>query len=242
MESFPDMPMGPDMAPGGPPMMEMPFEDTGMGPRPSSSGDWRFSYEDLVKPGFSLANDSGYMVTSEGALYGFSANAADNIKPEISEALLDIRGRGGIQVRFPLMVDSGDTFAGRYADLVQVPGAPPIALSISVVDSGAGLNPASLTMEMDGRLLESTYDVQQGLIWFIYDPRGAAVSLPNGIRNIIIKGADWLGNEVSAQVSFTVDNSLEPPGPPQQQVQPGMEMGPGMGPDMIGPPGPGPMF
>lgn len=246
MDGFPGDPMHPDMGPGGPPMMEMPMGmpgDEGMAPgRPDLTGTRTYSFEDMVKPGFSLSEDSGYMVASGGVLYGFSATAADNVKPEISDALLDVRGQGGMQARFPLMVDDGDTFPGRYADLVQVPGAPPIAISVSVLDTGSGINPASLTMEMDGLPLEGTYDVQQGLLWYTYDPRGAAVSLPNGVRNLVISAADWLGNKVTAQISLTVDNSLEPPGPPQRQQQPGMEFGPGIGPDPWAEPPPGPMF
>ena len=93
MDGFPGDPMHPDMGPGGPPMMEMPMGmpgDEGMAPgRPDLTGTRTYSFEDMVKPGFSLSEDSGYMVASGGVLYGFSAIAADNVKPEISDALLD---------------------------------------------------------------------------------------------------------------------------------------------------------
>lgn len=197
-------------------------------------------FEDAVTPGLSLSENSGYIVAADGVLYGFETVAADNVKPQITAGLLDVPGRGNIQVRYPLVLDRADTFAGRYADLVEVPGSPPLSVSAAITDSGTGLDPNGVTMEMDGTLLETTYDSQQGLLWYIYAPRGAAGALGNGVRNIVISARDWAGNEAKVQMSFTVDNSLEPPGPkepePQQEGQPGAEGMPG-GPG--GPPGPG---
>ncbi len=188
----------------------------------------KVGFEDSVTAGISLGADSAYVVAADGVIYGFATTAADNVKPQITAGLVDVPGRGGFLVRFPLVVDRGDTFAGRYADLVQVPGAPPIAVSVSVVDDGTGIDPESLTVEMDGQLLEATYDSQQGLLWCVYDPRGAAVSLPNGVRNFAISATDWAGNQTKAQLAFTVDNSLEPPGPPEREQPTPGEGRPGM--------------
>ncbi len=194
-------------------------------------------FEDVVTPGLSLSENSGYTVAADGVLYGFETVAADNVKPQITAGLLDVPGRGNIQVRYPLVLDRADTFAGRYADLVEVPGSPPLAVSVEIIDSGTGLDPKGVTMEMDGTLLETTYDSQQGLLWYIYAPRGAAGALGNGIRNIVISARDWAGNEAKAQMSFTVDNSLEPPGPKEpERGGPGAEGVPG-GPGWPGGPG-----
>ncbi len=198
------------------------------------------AFEDSVSAGISLGADSAYVVAADGIIYGFATKAADNVKPQITGGLVDVPGRGGILVRFPLVVDRGDTFAGRYADLVEVPGAPPIAVSVSVVDDGTGINPESLTMELDGKLLEITYDAERGLLWYVYDPRGAAVSLRNGVRNFVIAATDWAGNETKAQLAFTVDNSLEPPGPAEKETPTAGEAGPGM-PGEIPEPGMPPM-
>ena len=103
---------------------------------------------------------------------------------------------------------------------------------MSVIDTGSGVDPSQLRLELDGQQVETTYDSQQGLLWYIYNPRGAARSLANGVRNFVITATDWLGNEATAQASFTVDNSLEPPGPRVPTPGAGGEM-PG------GPEGPG---
>jgi len=52
--------------------------------------------------------------------------------------------------------------------------------------------------------------------------------MANGVRNFVVSAADWAGNETKAQLAFTVDNSLEPPGPPEKQTPRGEEGRPGM--------------
>lgn len=236
---------GPDagMMPGDPGAAAGPGPGPGMDPGvgPGGRGDAgqqtqrvEKKFEENVLAGLSLSLGSAYIVASDGVLYGFEQNAADNVPPQISGAVLDVPGRGNVNARFGLVVDDGNAFAGRYADLVEVPGAPPISLSVSVTDSGSGVDPSKLRLELDGQQVETTYDSQQGLLWYIYNPRGAARSLANGMRNFVITATDWLGNEATAQASFTVDNSLEPPGPRVPTPGAGGEM-PG------GPEGPGGM-
>ncbi|MFP3904355.1 MAG: PQQ-binding-like beta-propeller repeat protein [Armatimonadota bacterium] len=209
--------------------MDMP-EDEGRGPR-GGRGEQRteITFEQVVTPGVSLTENGGYVVSVDGALFGFDSFAADNVKPEISAALLDIPGRGDVRARFPLVVDRGDTFSGRYADLVEQPGSPPLTISVKVVDTGTGINPDAFDVTLDGETVSATYDSSNGLLWYEYNPRGAASPLPNGVRNLKVAARDWAGNTRIAQMSFTVDNSLDPPGPKQPERR-GPEEGP-MGPE-----------
>jgi len=119
---------------------------------------------------------------------------------------------------------------------VEVPGAPPISVSIVLNDSGCGVDPATIAVKLDDEAAEATYDARQGLLWYVYDPRGAAVAMRNGVRNLMVTCADWLGNTGSAQVAFTVDNSLPQPAPPTN-AQPGGPGGPGGGEPGMGMPG-----
>ncbi len=220
--------------PGGPPGAGGPGGGGRTGRDGRSSDVVLYEQEDYVRAGISLGANSAYVVAADGVLYGFSSLAADNVAPEVSAALVDVPGRtANTTVRFPLVVDRGDTFAGRYADMTEVPGTPPITFSAMLVDDGAGVNPATIRVELDGTEVESTYDVHTGIVWCVYDPRGVAGQLGNGVQNIVITAQDWAGNVATAQASFTVDNSLEAPGPAvqTQQVGPGM-MGPGMAPGM----------
>lgn len=212
MEPGMDMPEGPEMG--------IPGEE-GPGGRRGRRGEEvrEIEYEEVVTPGASLTEDGAYIVAVDGSLYGFSSMAADNVKPQISAALLDVPGRNDVRARFPLVVDGGDAFPGRYADLVEVPGAPPLRISVKVVDSGSGINPDGFAVQMNEETVSVTYDAASGLLWYEYDPSGAASSLRNGVKNLVITATDWAGNSKTAQVSFTVDNSLEPPGPARRERQ-----------------------
>ncbi|MFO7947575.1 MAG: PQQ-binding-like beta-propeller repeat protein [Armatimonadota bacterium] len=224
---------GREEMPGGPGEMGMP-EDEGAGPRgrPGRRSDQReeIKFEQVVTPGVSLTENGAYVVSIDGSLFGFDSYAADNVKPEITAALLDIPGRGGVRARFPLVVDRGDTFPGRYADLVEQPGSPPLSVSMKVVDTGSGINPDAFDVTLDDETVSATYDSSNGLLWYEYNPRGAASPLPNGVRNLKVSATDWAGNTRVAQISFTVDNSLEPPGPKRPE-RPGPGEGGPMGPE-----------
>lgn len=233
---------GPGGMPGMDPAMQPMDPGAGMPGGPDGTGRTRrtrqvveIKWEEVMDPGLMFGDGGAYVIGDDHVVYGFDNKAADNNGPSITDCMLDIRGQRGYQVRYRLPVDRGDTFPGRWADLVEVPGAPPISVSIVVSDAGCGVNPSSITVKFDDAPPEATYDARQALLWYIYDPRGAAVALRNGVRNLAIECADWLGNTSTAQVSFTVDNSLPQPAPPRP-VQP--DFGPGMDPGMM-PGGPG---
>jgi outer membrane protein assembly factor BamB len=227
-------PGAPGMPPAGPGAPGMPGEGGPGRPGRGTRTQVEVNWEDTVDSPVAVAEGSAYVIGDDWVVYGFDNLAADADGPMISDGLLDIRGQGGYQVRYRLVVDRGDTFPGRWADLVEVPGAPPISLSAVVADGGSGVDPASIVVKLDDQPAEATYDARQGLLWWVYDPRGAAVSLRNGVRNLFISCADWLGNKTEAQVAFTVDNTLPRPAPPQPAT--GMPGGEGM-PGMPGAPG-----
>jgi len=135
-----------------------------------------------------------------------------------------------------------DDFPEHYAEEIEIPGSPPIFLSLMLTDEGSGVNPDLVTVTVNGEAADFTYDPTEGLLWYIYDPRGAAANLSNGVKEILFEATDWRGNHAARVVSMTIDNRLEPPEPPRQQQQmgpgmfePGM-MEPGMEPGMM-PPG-----
>ncbi|MHB8997173.1 MAG: PQQ-binding-like beta-propeller repeat protein [Armatimonadota bacterium] len=245
MPGMPGMP-GPEMG-GMPGMPGMPGEPGGPGERGGRGGRRQpiveIKWEDYVDPSLVLADNGAYILGDDHVIYGFDSLAADNSGPTVRDGLLDIRGRGGSSARYRVVVDRGDTFPGRYADLVVIPGAPPVSVSVELTDAGCGVDPASIKVTLDEEPEQVTYDALQGLLWYVYDPKGAAVSMRNGVHNLLITASDWKGNISEAQLSFTIDNSKQPPRPRPQQMggegmpgMPGMPGGPGM-PGMPGAPG-----
>ena len=195
-------------------------------------------WEDSVAPTIVFADDAAYVIGDDKVVYGFDNLAADTQGPVLTDALLDVKGAQNYVGRYRMPVDRGSAFPGRYADLVPVPGTPPISISLSLLDTGSGVDPSSIQVKLDGDSVDSKqiiYNPRQGLLWYVYDPKGAAASLPNGVHNLAISAADWKCNVTAAQVSFTVDNSLPPPAPPVAAGG-GMPGGPG-GPGMPGMPG-----
>lgn len=201
--------------------------------------------EELVDPAPALWENRLYILGDDCVLYGFEVNTPDNLGPAISDAVLEIPGEQELRFAYYVPVDEIDQFPMRFADAVKVPGTPPVYLSVQVVDYGCGVDPATIQMSMDNQRLDVVYDADQGLAWFMHGAEGrAAAALPEGKHNVVIRAADWLGNQAAAQLSFTIDNSLPPPsaggwrpttGGPQGPGMPGGPWGPGAG----GPPGGG---
>jgi len=192
--------------------------------------------EEIVDPPLSLADNRLYIMGDDCVLYGLEADAPDNVPPQIKDAVLEIQGANKVQFAYGVPIDDINHFPLRFADMVKVPGAPPVYLSVKVSDLGSGIDPDSLSMTMDGKPLKVTFQAEKGLLWFIHDPKGrAARALPDGKHNIVVEAADWRGNRARVQLSFTIDNSMSPPSLAKSGRKGGM-MGPGMmGPGMMGP-------
>jgi len=225
--------------PGGIP--GMPGEGGGIGGVQVPQVQW----EQVCDPAIVLAENGAYLVGDDNVVYGFDCQAADNTGPEVLDAMLDIYGANNASARYRVVVDIADTFPGRYADLVEVPGAPPVTFSVVLSDSGSGVNPKSINLKLDDAPVQVTIDPKNALLWYIYDPKPTAQSLENGIRSLLLAVSDWSGNETQALMSFTVDNSLPPPAPTGGAgTMPGGIPGmPGMPPGMMpGGPAMGPLM
>lgn len=198
--------------------------------------------EYVVEPSAALADNRLYILGDDCVLYGLEATAPDAVPPSIEEAVLEIEGEQKIRFAYAVPIDEADQFPLRFAKVVKVPGSPPVYLSVKVTDLGSGIDPATVEMTMDGRKLDVTFDETEGLLWYIHEAKGrGVVALPNGEHNFVIRASDWRGNRGSAQLAFTVDNSMSPPKVASPRM--GGPMGPGLEPGMMGPdmpPGMGP--
>ncbi len=175
----------------------------------------RRDFEDMLDPSVAVTDNALFVVAEDAVVYGFSNLAPDNVPPRLSDPVLEVPGRRRERVQFtPELVDA-DNFPERYADDIEIPGTPPIFLSLELYDEGSGIDADSINVTINGEAAEYTYDAREGLLWYIFDPRGAAANLPNGVQRIEFEAVDWRGNAVRKAGSFTVDNRLRPPEPPR---------------------------
>lgn len=211
--------------------LETPAEDVNTGDDDTGRTDLperEYKIEDYVDGAIAVAGDSIYVIGDDNVVYGFATQAPDRVPPTISEAILEVPGKGRTRVNFAPNTTTEDDFEGRYAEEIVIPGTPPIFLSVLVTDEGSGVNADSVKVYFNGEPTEDfTWDAKEGILWYIFDPRGAAANLSNGIKTILLEASDWRGNRATLRVAFTVDNKAKPPEPPQPVAPVGGEVGPG---------------
>ena len=224
-------PGAPGGAPGGQPGTGAEVEET------------VYRFEDVIRSSPVLAENAVFVLGQDGVMYAFGSDVADNVGPVIDQGLLEVTGKNRYRANYGLYADENPPFPTRWAADVKVPGSPPVYISFSVLDSGSGVDPTTVKMTMDGKTLDTTYYPSDGLVWYMYEPRGAAeVSLPPGEHVLTVEATDWRGNHTMVSTAFTIDNTMPPPEAPggaQPGGMPGMPGGmmPGMPGGMPGMPG-----
>ncbi len=145
-----------------------------------------------------VAGGKLFVLSDDGSLAAFEANAADTTPPDVTIVEPDMG--------------------------VVINGVPPIHFEARIVDDGSGVNPASIRMLIDGegvvrRREGKEYEDDPGYYFDLrtatldYDtpePRTAALvkPLPDGRHTVSVVASDWAGNTVTKTWSFTVDNSV----------------------------------
>lgn len=122
-----------------------------------------------------VADGMLYVVSDDGTLSAFRADAADNVGPDLVQ----------------LAPASGST----------VP-TDNLTYGALVVDSGSGINPATVSLELDGALDPlALYHADGNAIYHTSDK-----PLTEGDHQITVKATDWRGNVTSQNWHFTVRN------------------------------------
>jgi len=213
------------------PPVEIPGPEVGPGVEPGTTTtpdtQREYKFEDNTDPSVAVVDGALFTIGEDNVVYGFGSTTPDNTPPTMREPLLEVPGAQRTRVQFTPAMAGEDDFADRYANEIEIPGTPPIFLSLLLDDEGSGVNPDSVKVSVNGETADFSYDANEGLLWYIYDPRGAASNLPNGAKRIVLEATDWHGNRAAQVVSFKVNNRLKPPAPPRP-VQPVFEGAPGM--------------
>ncbi len=192
--------------------------------RPNSKSDQIVAKNTNVAAAPVVANKTLYVLTDDGTLNAFRADALDTSGPEIE----------------PSEPEQG----------IVVNGAPPIRFETTVVDEGSGVKSDSVKLLIDKQAVvrKPTGEEHFDKPGFTFDPvssqlkyqtiepsSGGGVVRPfsDGRHEVTVMASDWKGNTSSKTWSFTVDNTLVKIVQRRQNPQNQGGLGPG------GPGGPG---
>jgi outer membrane protein assembly factor BamB len=159
-----------------------------------------------------VADGTLYVVSDDGALTAFRADAPDSLPPTILR----------------LEPEQGEYLNGR----------PPFRISAKIADDGSGLRLDTLTLKLDDRNIPRRpsgraysdkpgffYNPDTGLIEYtIFDSsgEGRAEILKDGHHSATISVKDWMGNTLVKTWTFYIDDTL-----PKRSKQPSGNQGQG---------------
>lgn len=144
-----------------------------------------------------LYNGSLFVLTDDGAMTSFRADAADGLPPVVT----------------PITPEQGD----------YLKGTPPFYIAAKLVDEGSGIDFSTLSLKVDDKpiprrpLNDATgerpgYVIETDTGYLEYaileGDGGRTVTLANGHHNITLTVKDWMGNTTTKTWSFAVDDSL----------------------------------
>ncbi|GIV16772.1 MAG: hypothetical protein KatS3mg022_2207 [Armatimonadota bacterium] len=180
----------------------------------SSSTPERPTFTDITAPPV-VANGTLYIVSDDGSLTTFRADAPDSIPPVVTE-LEPARG-------------------------VAMSGAPPIRFRALISDDGSGIKTDSIQFFLDDRPVKYEFDLAKGEISYLWGTKEAAATpagqeggattvkpLADGRHTVKVVAEDWRGNRTEYTWTFIVDNTLRKrPATSQPRTQPGIPGGMG---------------
>jgi hypothetical protein len=166
--------------------------------RPNSASDQIVAPNTNVAAAPVVANKTLFVLTDDGTLNAFRADALDSTGPEIE----------------PAEPEQG----------IVINGSPPLRFEATVVDEGSGIKPDSIKLLIDKQAVvrkptgEEHIDKQgftfdsttSELKYRTFEPTsaGAVRPLSDGRHEVTVMATDWKGNTAAKTWSFTVDNTL----------------------------------
>ena len=130
-----------------------------------------------------VSNGTLYVVADDGTLHAFRADAPDTTAPVVSTV---------VPPRDYIM-----------------PGAPPVQIAAVIGDLGSGINEDSISLTLDGQLVEHKLILERGIVWFKTEITQPVQPLRDGLHEVKLSLSDWVGNKTDMSWCFTVDNRMQ---------------------------------
>ncbi len=93
-------------------------------------------------------------------------------------------------------------------------GKAPLEIIIKVEDTGVGINPDTIKIDIDGTEYIGEFR-REGYISIKVSARTVNKALQNGRRKLTLQVSDWLGNKTTKVLNLTIDNTLPALGSPK---------------------------
>ncbi|MBP5093987.1 MAG: PQQ-binding-like beta-propeller repeat protein [Abditibacteriota bacterium] len=134
-----------------------------------------------------IYNESLYVMTDDGVLHSFKADATDTVEPISYNEV---------------------PFANTYLS-----GAPPLKFAATLYDAGSGVDFSTVTMSLNGKPLEYTVDYLTSTVTYTSNSKnvGKVSTLDNGRYKLTVTAKDYKGNSLVKEWFFNVDKRLVPP-------------------------------
>lgn len=189
----------------------------------SSSTPERPTFTDITAPPV-VSGGTLYVVSDDGSLTTFRADAPDSIPPTVTE-LEPARG-------------------------IAISGQPPIRFRALISDEGSGVKTDTIQFFLDDKPVKFEFDLAKGEISYLWGTSQASATpagqggaatirpLSDGRHTVKVVAEDWRGNRTEYTWSFIVDNTLRRRSTTTQpRTAPGVPGMPGMGGGRRGGPG-----
>lgn len=211
-----------------------------------------YSVAEDLSSGLAAIGDRLFILGGTGTLYALSTQGICSSRPYVRTGQVFIPDNTGTVLQtgtaVPVYDERGepDRDTSRLPSLFpagKLPPDGPIVFQVKIGDLGAGLDPASINVTLDGpmQLVDPLYFESAESIQVYLPERNARRALDPGDYKLRFEAANYAGRKSVHEIRFTIDPSLQSPAPAGQggMMGPGGMGSGGMGPGMMGPGGMG---
>jgi len=163
----------------------------------------------------SVVNGQLFVQADDATVYAFTSQPIDADAPRVVEPSIAVNNTAGNLTA--LLV--GGTSAP------SVPGRGPFYFAATLDDVGSGIDPQSLKVSLDGKLLKPDqveYDPASGVLTVtLLDGANGGANFSDGQKNLSLSVTDYAGNNLAASYDFLIDNTAPAPSPPSATTRGG---------------------
>lgn len=152
-----------------------------------------------------------YTIGNDLNLYAFSGDSVDFTPPVALAGQVNIPGNDDNMYGYALGVYAANLAA--HPEVLAISGRPPLYVVFRVWDEASGVDPSSIVVKQDGKVVKHLFRASDATVWYCYEPVGpTAQAMAPGPYEFTLSAADYRANQAEYKVAFTIDNTKPSPG------------------------------